>query len=328
LQKGLFVFSWYDNNDDSLIIHNGHGDGHYTSTDSTGGSNSNSDASKRFRLRVFTFYQDYDDAYDTSSSHFVFNSVESRPDEDEKDVISFPSSVITGVQKSGTHGIQFLTSSSLVSSSVSMIEDVKDINVDVSTATTMAMSQSISEPSLTKSSLLSTLSEEDNENEDCVNHDMNTNTSVSASKDPSTDIVQEDDKVIAEIVLSDDQDRNILLLGLRIFLSENSNADAVAEKQSNFGKTMTKTVRINSNDSVDEDEDENEDENSIHSSNHRNHSNNSFDSIEVDDHGHSNPNQHNGDGDNNVTMVQNNVEDKIEKEMSLTKENVQDEQKE
>ena len=195
LEKGLYVFSWHNN---SSIIYQ-----QYNDYDEDVKDNSNSDMSesKKFRLQIFTFHRGSEESDENGdindSSYFVFNSVESKPGDEKLDVISFPVSVTTRVQESGTNSIQFVTSVKLS---------------DIAPSPIVSMSQSASEPSLTKtsiigsstSSLLSTVSEGRKDSDD-----------VSATKDSTVE------EIVAEIVLSDDQDRNVLLAGLNIFLSRN-----------------------------------------------------------------------------------------------------------
>ena len=221
LEKGLYVFAWY--NIDVSILEN-------IKTNSTLSDDINNNTSKRFKLRVLTLYQgveeqmqenekdrNHDHYNDRMNSYFALSSVESSSEEGQTDIISFPASSITGVRESGTHGIQFLTTSTR--------EPEHDDEFECTTTPTLSISQSTSEPSLTKSallksstsSLLSTVSEGGGmcESEDSNGNDM----TKDEDDDDGDDCNEENNVVVAEIVLSDDQDRNILLIGLRIFLS-------------------------------------------------------------------------------------------------------------
>ncbi len=212
LEKGLYVFAWHNG---SSIIYQQYNDVDVDNANTT--SNETHD-SKRFRLQIFTFHRgnsrsegEGGDNENTNTnknengdSYFVFNSVESRPGDENTGAISFPVSATTRVQESGTNGIQFVNSIQL-----------NELN-SPPTCTTMSMSQSASEPSLTKtsiigsstSSLVSAVSEGD------IKH--YSDDASGASRDSMVE------EIVAEIVLSDIQDRNILLAGLNIFLSKNN----------------------------------------------------------------------------------------------------------
>ncbi len=251
LQKGLYVFAWHGN---SHLITLTDRNGNAIHDD-----NENTTSIDRFRLRVFTFIQDdgedgeeeveeeddnnnndrkqedrssdsnnnndddddddtnmnknngqknenrrisYHDSY-YQNGHFVLSSVESRPDEEGIDIVSFPIHVVTEIKES-SRGIQFLSSKNKIMEQEEHASVVDcDDHRSAATVTT-------STTRLEKTTTIPTKS---------TTSPPKSSSSPSSSRSPPHH--KNNDILLAEIVLSDDKDRNILLFGLRTILFGN-----------------------------------------------------------------------------------------------------------
>ena len=217
LQKGLYVFAWHNN---SSIIH--HTDRHgvlLNKGNSITSPPSSSSLRNKFQLRVFSFHSNkMKNAINDNSScdekkqiyfqleedaQFVLSCVESKSDEDDADIVSFPVSEIFAVQQS-TRGIQFLTKSS----STTFLSNTKN-----------SQRSRVRGSSSTKP--------------------------LSPVDERRQELKIVDGVVVAEIVLSDDNDLNILLFGLKTLLSANNNRLRNQRRQNSSISPQTTTHAMN-----------------------------------------------------------------------------------
>ena len=187
LREGLYVFAAYDGGRSSNA----------RSRTRAGQSDRNESEKKRFRLRVF-FYQDHDsmqqDDNDVSEKdlYFVLHPVEGG---NRDDIEIIPIDEIKDIRRSGTNGIEFITYSNILSaSSHSSDEDDRMIDRSESEASlvrTASMVTAGSTPSIPEGEEIKHVATDD------------------------TDDSSERSFVMAEIVLSNVQDRETLFQGLK-----------------------------------------------------------------------------------------------------------------
>ncbi len=250
LQQGLYVFASYSTTSISTTI-----------TSANPEVNGDKEDSNAFRLRVL-FYDHCDNDDESSSSltegreikqeYFVLQPVEvnenSSLEDDDVDLIARED--IHGFRPVGTNGIQFLasttrsTSTTTVSSSTSTTNNQEIENVEGESTEVMTVIDKEGEeetpssvPLLTSASTSST-----------TMVSSTSNASLLSSKSDE-DVVQMPVRVLTEIVLSNSQDRETLLHGLRTCFHNNNRENIMATSSSADGSmnddSSTRYVNVN-----------------------------------------------------------------------------------